>query len=130
LIITGEGFDRRYFSDWIDEKACQMKLIMEGLAMPNYRGTRYYRETDEKPNITKALIFRIFSYFKPYWKIMAVMFLTILLTSGLGVIPSLINKSIIDDALPKDQAVLNKDILQPEEKAVNHSHYSLIHNPS
>ena len=30
-----------------------------------FRGTRFYRETDEKPKITKSLIFRIFSFLSP-----------------------------------------------------------------
>lgn len=66
-----------------------------------FRGTRFYRETDEKPNITKKLVFRILSYFSPYWKLMCVMFLTILTTSLLGVVPSILTKNIIDIALPK-----------------------------
>lgn len=71
-----------------------------------YRGTRFYRQTDEKPNITKRLIFRILSYFKPYWKLMIMMFITIIMTSALGVVPSILTKNIIDIALPKRSAGL------------------------
>lgn len=65
------------------------------------RGTRFYKETDEKPNITKSLILRILSYFSPYWKLMIIMFFTIITTSLLGIVPSILTKNIIDIALPK-----------------------------
>jgi ATP-binding cassette, subfamily B, bacterial len=73
---------------------------------PSYRGSRFYRETDEKPNITKGLILRIVSYFKPYWKLMIVMSFTIIITSALGVVPSILTKNIIDIALPKSSLKL------------------------
>jgi ATP-binding cassette subfamily B protein len=66
-----------------------------------FRGSRFYHQTDEKPDITKDLLFRIFSYFKPYWKLMTVMFVTIIITSAMGIVPSLLTKNIIDIALPK-----------------------------
>jgi len=71
---------------------------MQGMG---YRGRRFYRETDEKPHITKSLIMRILEYFLPYWKLMIIMFLTVITTSILGVIPSILTKNIIDIALPK-----------------------------
>lgn len=67
-----------------------------------HRGVRFYRETDEKPQITKALIFRIISYFKPYWKLVLLMFMAIIITSILGVMPSVFTKNIIDIALPNE----------------------------
>lgn len=67
-----------------------------------YRGARFYRETDEKPHITKALIFRIISYFKPYWKLVLLMFMAVIVTSILGVMPSVFTKYIIDIALPNE----------------------------
>lgn len=76
------------------------------MPVPNYRGSRFYRETDEKPNITKGLILRIISYFKPYWKLMIVMSFTIIITSALGVVPSILTKNIIDIALPKSNLKL------------------------
>ncbi len=70
--------------------------------MQGMRGMRgIYRETSEKPSITKKLIFRILTNFKPYWKLMAVMFLTIIAISILGIIPSILSKNIIDIALPQ-----------------------------
>jgi ATP-binding cassette subfamily B protein len=73
---------------------------------PGFRNTRFYRETDEKPNITKSLVVRILTYFLPYWKMMIVMFLTIITTSVLGIIPSILTKDIIDVALPKENMKL------------------------
>jgi ATP-binding cassette subfamily B protein len=47
-----------------------------------YKGSRYYHEeTEEKPHITKALVFRMLTYFSPYWKLMSGMVLTIIITS-------------------------------------------------
>ncbi|MDE4542392.1 ABC transporter ATP-binding protein [Thermoanaerobacterium sp. R66] len=71
-----------------------------------YRGKRFYRETDEKPHITKSLILRILKYFLPYWKLMIVLFMTVIFTSILGVIPSILTKNIIDIALPKKNLTL------------------------
>ena len=73
--------------------------------MQGVRGMRgIYRETAEKPKITKKLVFRILSNFKPYWKQMAIMFLTIIATSILGIVPSVLSKNIIDIALPQGRA--------------------------
>ncbi|MDI3310956.1 MAG: ABC transporter ATP-binding protein [Thermoanaerobacterium sp.] len=66
-----------------------------------YRGKRFYRETDEKPHITKSLILRILKYFLPYWKLMIVLFMTVISTSVLGVVPSILTKNVIDIALPE-----------------------------
>jgi len=63
--------------------------------------SRFYRETKEKPHITKSFVLRLLSYFSPYWKLMVVIFLTIITTSVLGIIPSILTKNIIDIALPK-----------------------------
>jgi len=67
-----------------------------------HRGRGFYRETDEKPHITKALIIRIISYFKPYPKLVLLMFIAIIITSILGVLPSVFTKNIIDIALPNE----------------------------
>lgn len=64
-------------------------------------GSHFYRETDEKPNITRTLLFRVFKQFGPYWKLMIVLFFAIIVTSILGIVPSMLTKNIIDIALPK-----------------------------
>lgn len=66
----------------------------------------FYRETDEKTSITLAKFKRIFNCFKPYRKQLIVLFFAILITSSLGVIPTIITRNIIDSALP------NHDIKQ------------------
>lgn len=76
-----------------------------------YRGAHFYRETDEKPHITKALLLRILSYFKPYWKLVCVMFAAIIATSALGIVPSVLTKNIIDTALPKGDLRLLVDLI-------------------
>lgn len=65
-----------------------------------YGGRRFYRQTDEKPHITKALIFRIMGYFIPYWKLMIVMSLSIITISILGLVTPILTKNIIDIAFP------------------------------
>jgi ATP-binding cassette subfamily B protein len=67
-------------------------------------GSRY--EKVETPKITKALVFRILSYFRPYWKPVTVTLIAVITTSILGVIPSLLTKNIIDVALPKGELKL------------------------
>ncbi len=61
---------------------------------------RMFQDLDqEKPTISKEIIFRILKYFKPYWKAQLLVFLTVALVSALGLIPPMIVKFIIDDAL-------------------------------
>lgn len=79
---------------------------MPGMPGAGYRGAHFYRETNEKPKITKALLIRIISYFKPYWKLVSVMFVAIIATSTLGIVPSILTKNIIDVALPKENLKL------------------------
>ncbi len=64
-------------------------------------------EQQNKPRITKALILRVLSYLKPYkWQLTAVLFV-IIISSLLGLLPSLITGRIIDTALTaKDMKLL------------------------
>lgn len=75
---------------------------MPGMPGASHRGAHFYQETDEKPKITKALLMRIMSHFKPYWKLVAVMFIAIIVTAALGVVPPVLTKNIIDEALPQE----------------------------
>ena len=70
------------------------------MPVPHYRGVHFNGETLEKPKITKALLRRILSYFKPYWKLMLVMLAAIAATSVLGIVSPILTKNIIDVALP------------------------------
>ncbi len=65
-------------------------------------GPRSFLTKEEKenmPKVTKALIVRILSYLKPYSLQFAFVFLAILISSVLGLLPSLLTKRIVDEAL-------------------------------
>ncbi|MBR5755702.1 MAG: hypothetical protein IKX97_07805, partial [Erysipelotrichaceae bacterium] len=69
-------------------------------------GPRGFLTDEEKtntPKITKELIFRILGYLKPYWFQLLLVFAIIILSSVLGLLPSLITAQIID------KAILGKD---------------------
>jgi ATP-binding cassette subfamily B protein len=61
---------------------------------------RFYDESLEKPQITRTMLARILKYFIPYWKQMLVAVSVILISSVLGLAPSIFIKSIVDQALP------------------------------
>ena len=54
----------------------------------------------EKPQVTWALLKRVLSYARPYrWHIVGLL-VTILITTGLGLLTPLIFRDLIDNALP------------------------------
>lgn len=65
------------------------------------RGGHFYRQTDEKPHITKALLARIAFYFKPYIAQLAAMSFAVIVIALLGLVPPILTKTIIDTALPQ-----------------------------
>ena len=79
---------------------------------PGGMGPRGFLTDEEKknvPKVTKGLIKRIVSYMKPYTLQFILVFLTILVSAGVGLLPSLITGRIVDDALVgKDMALLIK----------------------
>ena len=82
---------------------------------PNALGPRGILTEEEKanmPQLSKGLILRILSYLKPYkWQFLLV-FATILISSVLGLLPSIITGHIVDDALVgQDLALLIKLLL-------------------
>ncbi|GLX66444.1 ABC transporter ATP-binding protein [Paenibacillus glycanilyticus] len=65
-----------------------------------------------KPEITKEMLRRISAYFIPYWRQTAVVLVILLISSGLGVLPSIFIQHIVDDALPnKDMRLLLELVL-------------------
>lgn len=65
-------------------------------------GPRGYLTEEEKqaaPKVTKALLKRIIGYLKPYWWRFLLVFITILVSSVLGLLPSIITGRIVDEAL-------------------------------
>ncbi len=81
--------------------------------MPGGRGglgPRGFLTDEEKknmPKVTKELLLRILSYLKPYWIQFLFVFVAILLSSVVGLFPSIITGKIVDQALVgKDMALL------------------------
>ncbi len=65
-------------------------------------GPRGFLTDEEKknmPKVSKDLLLRIFSYLKPYWIQFLLVFAAILLSSVLGLLPSIITGRIVDEAL-------------------------------
>ena len=56
-------------------------------------------EKNNMPKVTKALLARILSYLKPYWLQFIFVFITILLSATVGLMPSIITGKIVDEAL-------------------------------
>ena len=83
--------------------------------MPRGFGPRGFLTEEEKqstPKISRQLIGRILRYLKPYWLQLITVFAIIILSSILGLLPSLITAKIIDEAIiGKDMALLIKPII-------------------
>ncbi len=69
----------------------------------------YMRSGDQKPKLTRELLLRVLAYARPYWGQIAGMLVTILLSTGLGLISPLIFRTMIDKVLPAKD--LNKLLL-------------------
>ena len=83
-----------------------------GNAMRNPRGFLTEEEKSSMPVVNKALLLRILSYLKPYWLQFIFVFAAILLSSMVGLLPSIITGKIVDEAiLGKDLALLLKLLL-------------------
>ena len=70
----------------------------------------YVRSSDTRPRTANwVLLKRVMGYARPYWGKIALLLLTILLTTGLGLIQPLILRDLIDNTLPnRDAARLNR----------------------
>ena len=67
-----------------------------------FAGPRGFLTDEEKqhmPKVTKELLLRILSYLKPYWLQFCLVFITILLSAAVGLLPSIITGRIVDEAL-------------------------------
>ena len=65
-------------------------------------GPRGFLTEDEKtsvPKVTGKLLLRILSYLKPYWFQFLLVFLAILVSAAVGLLPSIITGKIVDEAL-------------------------------
>lgn len=66
---------------------------------PMGRGYLTEEEKANRPKVTWPLLKRIFSYLLPYWKQLAVVLLCIIISSILGLLPSVLTGRIIDEGL-------------------------------
>ena len=66
---------------------------------PIGRGFLTEEEKANRPKVTGALLKRVFSYLKPYWKQMALILIAIAASSLLGLYPSVLTGRIIDEGL-------------------------------
>lgn len=62
----------------------------------------YMRGDTDNPRVTWTLIKRVLNYARPYRRMIVLLLLTILLTTGLGLITPLIFRDLIDNTLPNE----------------------------
>ena len=67
--------------------------------MTTPRGFLTEEEKDNLPKVSWGLIRRILGYLTPYWSKFILVFVTIILSSILGLLPSIITGKIVDEAL-------------------------------
>jgi len=60
-----------------------------------------YDEEHDRPDIDRALLRRVWSYGRPYLRGLIGILATIFIISGLGVVPPLLIRQLVDDAIPK-----------------------------
>ena len=70
------------------------------------RGFLTDEEKENMPKVTGALLKRILSYLKPYWLQFIFVFIAILLSSTVGLLPSIITGKIVDQALVGEDLAL------------------------
>ena len=76
------------------------------------RGFLTDEEKQNMPKVTKGLLLRIGSYLKPYWVQFVFVFVAILLSATVGLLPSIITGKIVDNALVgQDMALLIRLLL-------------------
>ena len=68
------------------------------------RGPRHHRplteeEKQQAPKLSAPLVKRIFSYLRPYWRRLILVMLIILVSAGVGLLPSILTGRMIDDGL-------------------------------
>ena len=81
---------------------CKAKEVTAMAGPGRAFGPRGFLTDEEKQNLPKvsaALIKRILGYLKPYWPQFLLVFVTILLSAAVGLLPSIITGKIVDEAL-------------------------------
>jgi uncharacterized membrane protein len=82
------------------------KGVISLARMNNPRGFLTDQEKENLPTVTWPLIRRILGYLAPYWTRFVLVFVTILLSSVLGLLPSIITGRIVDEALVGESMTL------------------------
>ena len=59
-----------------------------------------YDENQTPPKVDRALLTRVFAYARPYRGHLLGVLVTIVIISGLGVVPPILTRALIDDAIP------------------------------
>ena len=72
---------------------------MPPMGGPMGRGFLTEEEKANRPKVTLPLLKRIFAYLLPYWKQMLVVLFCIIISSALGLLPSVLTGRIIDEGL-------------------------------
>ncbi|HBZ40314.1 MAG: ABC transporter [Firmicutes bacterium GWF2_51_9] len=73
--------------------------MSKGMGPRGSRGFLSEEEKQNRPKITVGLLKRIFSYLLPYWKKLLLVVIAILVSSILGLLPSVLTGRIIDEGL-------------------------------
>ena len=65
------------------------------------RGSQFMtdEEKEQAPRVTKALLLRVFSYLKPYWKQLILVLICLVASSAFAILPSILTGKIIDEGL-------------------------------
>lgn len=70
-----------------------------GMGGPRGGGYLTDEEKANAPKVTKELLFRVFSYLKPYWKQMILVLICISVSSFFSLLPSVLTGKMIDEGL-------------------------------
>ena len=65
------------------------------------RGSQFMTDEEKQlaPRVTKALLMRVFSYLKPYWKQLLLVLVYLVASSAFSILPSVLTGKIIDEGL-------------------------------
>ena len=81
---------------------------MGGMRFGGPRGFLTEEEKSNVPKVTKELLLRILGYLKPYWPQFILVFVTIILSATIGLLPSIITGKIVDQAAIVDRQPLER----------------------
>jgi len=63
-------------------------------------GKFHFMDEENKPKVSPKILKRIFKYYLPYWKLLLLLVLCIVISSAVGLVPPVLTKQIIDSAIP------------------------------